>query len=295
MQYDVFLSHSSKDKPQVRQLAARLQQDGLRVFLDELDIHTGQSILGRIESGLQQAQRVIAFLSNHFYQSSYAKLEVEAILKRDLDQQHGIDDFRSRIIFLRLDDAKMPLIFDALAWRDWRAPQQDDYERLLALIPFPVARNKLGQIDLASLPHTLDAHSKLDFLDASGRPAQQFAIEDVYQLRLQLAEPAYVLLLAQGSSGALYQLYPHHLPRLMRVGEYRLPGALFDDAELTLAFGSLGSEACYAYLSTEPLPRVQALPVLTRLESAPSLHLLRALTAPNVRRISANAQVGVKG
>lgn len=99
MQYDVFLSHSSKDKPQVRQLAARFQQDGLRVFLDELDIHTGQSILGRIESGLQQAQRVIAFLSKHFYQSSYAKLEVEAILKRDLDQQHGIDDFRSRIIF----------------------------------------------------------------------------------------------------------------------------------------------------------------------------------------------------
>jgi len=30
-QYDVFISHSSKDKPAVRELAERLKQDGLRV------------------------------------------------------------------------------------------------------------------------------------------------------------------------------------------------------------------------------------------------------------------------
>jgi len=34
--YDVFLSHSSKDKPVVRELANRLKQDGLRVWLDEI-------------------------------------------------------------------------------------------------------------------------------------------------------------------------------------------------------------------------------------------------------------------
>jgi hypothetical protein len=34
-QFDVFLSHSAKDKAVVRPLAARLQQDGVRVWLDE--------------------------------------------------------------------------------------------------------------------------------------------------------------------------------------------------------------------------------------------------------------------
>lgn len=33
--YDVFLSHSSRDKGAVRELAQRLKGDGLRVWLDE--------------------------------------------------------------------------------------------------------------------------------------------------------------------------------------------------------------------------------------------------------------------
>ena len=32
--YDVFLSHTSKDKPRVRRLAERLKKAGLRVWFD---------------------------------------------------------------------------------------------------------------------------------------------------------------------------------------------------------------------------------------------------------------------
>jgi hypothetical protein len=42
--YDVFISHSSKDKPVVRELANRLKQDGLRVWLDEWEIQPGDMI-----------------------------------------------------------------------------------------------------------------------------------------------------------------------------------------------------------------------------------------------------------
>lgn len=34
-QFDVFLSHNSKDKPRVRKLAEKLKEAGLRVWLDE--------------------------------------------------------------------------------------------------------------------------------------------------------------------------------------------------------------------------------------------------------------------
>lgn len=295
MLYDVFLSHSSKDKPQVRHLAERLRQDGLRVFLDEWDIHSGQSILGRIERGLQQAERVIAFLSAHFYQSGYAMLEVEAILKRDLDQHQPAQDFHTRILFLRLDDAAMPLIFSALAWRDWRHAQEEQYQSLLDQIPFQAARNALGQIDLAALPHIADAHSKLDFLDAQGQPTQQCPVESYYHLRLQLAEPAYLFLLAQGSSGALYQLYPHTSISRLSVGNYHLPGALFSDTEQALAFGNIGTEVCYAYLSSNPLPRVAAQAALSRIEALAAIKLLRALQQTGVRRVHARVEVLAKG
>ena len=46
--YDVFLSHSSKDKAGVRPVAERLRGDGLRVWLDEWEIKAGDSIPAKI-------------------------------------------------------------------------------------------------------------------------------------------------------------------------------------------------------------------------------------------------------
>lgn len=42
--YDVFISHSAKDKPAVRELAGRLRASGLRVWPDEWEIQPGDMI-----------------------------------------------------------------------------------------------------------------------------------------------------------------------------------------------------------------------------------------------------------
>ena len=47
--WDVFLSHSSVDKPQVARLAERLEKTGLRVWFDRDDIDHGQDIVAAIE------------------------------------------------------------------------------------------------------------------------------------------------------------------------------------------------------------------------------------------------------
>jgi hypothetical protein len=57
--FDVFLSHSAKDKAVVRDVAARLQRDGVRVWLDEEQIKPGDSIPAKIEDGLEHS-RVLA-------------------------------------------------------------------------------------------------------------------------------------------------------------------------------------------------------------------------------------------
>jgi hypothetical protein len=47
--YDVFLSHSNRDKKVVHDLARRLKKDGLKVWLDDWEIKPGDPIGVKIE------------------------------------------------------------------------------------------------------------------------------------------------------------------------------------------------------------------------------------------------------
>jgi len=53
--HDVFLSHSSADKPVVRTVAERLRADGLNVWFDDWEIKPGDSIPAKIEEGLEHS------------------------------------------------------------------------------------------------------------------------------------------------------------------------------------------------------------------------------------------------
>ena len=55
-EFDVFLSHSSQDKPLVHDLAERLKADGLRVWFDQWQIRPGDSIPHKIEEGLERGR-----------------------------------------------------------------------------------------------------------------------------------------------------------------------------------------------------------------------------------------------
>jgi predicted ATP-dependent serine protease len=54
--YDVFLSHSSKDKAAVRTVAEQLRKDGLNVTFDAWVLKVGDSIPVKIEEGLDQSR-----------------------------------------------------------------------------------------------------------------------------------------------------------------------------------------------------------------------------------------------
>jgi hypothetical protein len=80
-QFDVFLSHSAKDKAVVRDVAARLQQDGVRVWLDEEQIpspagageggrrpgegrgENPDSIPAKLEAGLEHSRVLVLCMS----------------------------------------------------------------------------------------------------------------------------------------------------------------------------------------------------------------------------------------
>ena len=71
----VFLSHSSKDKPFVRELAEFLEKDGdVKVWLDEREIAPGQNIVGRIAEGLD-SDFIMLVLSPDAVNSNWVKEE----------------------------------------------------------------------------------------------------------------------------------------------------------------------------------------------------------------------------
>ena len=65
----VFLSHSSKDKPFVRELHRRLVRDGVTCFFDEESIEWGANFVTKLEQGIDECEFFVAILSPDFVQS----------------------------------------------------------------------------------------------------------------------------------------------------------------------------------------------------------------------------------
>ena len=95
--YDVFLSHSAKDKPIVRAVAERLRADGLRVWFDEWILKPGDSIPSKIDEGLEQSRVLVLCMSAQAFGSEWAQLESYTFRFRDpLNQER-------RFLPLRMD------------------------------------------------------------------------------------------------------------------------------------------------------------------------------------------------
>src|ERR1700674_5746096 len=97
--FDVFLSHSSKDKAAVRSVAERLRADGVRVWLDEWQIRPGDNIPAKIEEGLEHSRVLVLCMSAHAFGSDWTQLEAGTFRFRD-----PLNKAR-RFVPLRLDDA----------------------------------------------------------------------------------------------------------------------------------------------------------------------------------------------
>jgi GTPase SAR1 family protein len=125
-QFDVFLSHSAKDKAVVRELAARLQRDGVRVWLDEEQIKPGDSIPAKIEAGLEHSRVLVLCMSANAFGSDWAQLEAGTFRFRDpLNKER-------RFIPLRLDDAPIKGSLTQYLYINWHpADLEQEYAKLL--------------------------------------------------------------------------------------------------------------------------------------------------------------------
>ena len=109
--YDVFISHSKKDKEVACDLANRLQKDGLKVTWGE--------------ENLQSSRSLILVMSKAAFAAEWVTLERQTLLFRD--STHS----RRRFIPLLSEECKIPGIIDQFAYLDWREKSGKEYKKLL--------------------------------------------------------------------------------------------------------------------------------------------------------------------
>ncbi len=125
-EYDVFLSHSAKDKPVVRELVARLKRDGVRVWFDEEQIKPGDSIPAKIEEGLEHSRVLVLCMSAHAFASDWSQLEAGTFRFRDPLNK------KRRFIPLRLDNAPIKGSLAQFLYINWRtADRKQEYPKVL--------------------------------------------------------------------------------------------------------------------------------------------------------------------
>jgi small GTP-binding protein len=131
--YDVFLSHSSKDKAVVRAVAERLRVDGLRVWFDDWEIRPGDSIPAKIEEGLEHSRVLVLCMSAQAFGSDWARLEAGTFRFRDpLNTER-------RFIPLRLDETPIKGSLAQFLYVDWLPEDHEqEYAKLLEACQLPV-------------------------------------------------------------------------------------------------------------------------------------------------------------
>ena len=160
--FDVFLSHSSRDKGIVRNIAERLRADGIKVWFDEWEIRPGDSIPAKIEDGLERSRILALCMSENAFGSDWAQLESGTFRFRDpLNKER-------RFLPLRLDETDPRGSLAQFLYIDWRAKSREpQYQILLEACRPPkpehtpereAARAALEE-KIISLGHTGTIHS----------------------------------------------------------------------------------------------------------------------------------------
>jgi len=108
----VFISHSSQDHEFVLLLANKLRNDGFDVWIDEWELKVGDSIVDKINKGIESSSAFIIVVSGNSLDSNWVKKELSASLMRQLTSR------KIKILPVLLDiraSALPPLLSDTFA------------------------------------------------------------------------------------------------------------------------------------------------------------------------------------
>jgi hypothetical protein len=177
----VFLSHSSQDKVFVDRLAHDLVLRGVQVWYADWEIRVGDSIVQKVNDGIDSSGWLVVVLSASSTQSEWVKRELNSALMLELERRKVF------VLPARIDDAAVPALLKDKQYADFRGDYDDALERLLQrLMPGRVSSAMLRSVPELRL-HYLPAVTKERLVGAFDLNRVLFAINAV-EAKLRLAE-----------------------------------------------------------------------------------------------------------
>ncbi len=116
-QYDVALSFAGEDREYVRRAAENLKTKGVHVFYDEFEKVAlwGENLTERfVDVYMESARYVVLFISEHYRDKVWSRLEKRAALARALTED------RSYVLPARFDDTEITGLLPTVAYIDLR-------------------------------------------------------------------------------------------------------------------------------------------------------------------------------
>ena len=118
-----FLCHSSADKEHARRLAIALATRGVRPWIDEAEIRIGDSLIQKIEHGVETTTCLVPILSKHSVASPWCQEELRMALATQ------IASGAKRVLPVLIDDCKIPGFLVEKAYADLK--DQESYDRVV--------------------------------------------------------------------------------------------------------------------------------------------------------------------
>lgn len=120
-----FISHSTRDKPFVRKLAADLVASGVKVWLDEQRILVGDSIPEKIAQGLAESDFFLIVVSKNSSSSEWVKKELSNALIHEIERR------KVTVLPIKMDDAEMPASIKDKLYADFTGSYEEGFKKLL--------------------------------------------------------------------------------------------------------------------------------------------------------------------
>lgn len=142
----VFICHSSVDKVFVRKLAAELQEHGIGSWVDEAELHFGDSLITKLSDAIEQIALVLAVISESSVDSAWVRQELEWAMTKE------IRDRRITVIPILIQQCDIPFFLLNKLYADFTESAS-----------FAAMVGRLA----ASIRHHLDANSTSEATEAS--------------------------------------------------------------------------------------------------------------------------------
>ncbi|MEM7395488.1 MAG: toll/interleukin-1 receptor domain-containing protein, partial [Verrucomicrobiota bacterium] len=131
--YNVFLSHNSLDKPDVRALRDWLENHGVSCWLDSKNLKPGDKISRRLGEAMESCASALICIGPHG-EGPWMSEEVDSLLNKAIKLSRQNDEFRLiPVLFPGADTSKLRWFLETRLWVDLKDGITDNEAELFRL------------------------------------------------------------------------------------------------------------------------------------------------------------------